>query len=325
MSFAWLTFFFSPISHGLIFVLLALGVFIAFRVLDIADLSVEGLFPMITVLTCYLIRLGWHPILAVLLCLLIGALVGVLNACLSLYLKIPPLLSGIIMMSATLSFALVFIYYNGGSPSLLGGYPTLFNWLSSLLSGAGLSTFWAVMLSKLIVVGFIVAITLVFLYFFFGTELGLAIRASGKNKQMARANGISVKKVTIIGLALSSALVALAASLYAQANLGGTAQDGQGMIVIGLSIIFLGEAILPHHTFKTHLLTIFGASFIYWYIIQLLIKLMYYIPGGSNYLTLWKSILLTLVLAIPYLILQIKKQRAHKKEEESDAPMPESL
>jgi ABC-type uncharacterized transport system permease subunit len=71
------------------------------------------------------------------------------------------------------------------------------------------------------------------------------------------------------------------------------------MIVIGLSIIFLGEAILPHHTFKTHLLAIFGGSFIYWYIIQLLIKLMDYIPGGSNYLTLWKAVLLTLVLSDP--------------------------
>jgi putative ABC transport system permease protein len=325
MSFELLNFFFSPLSNGLIFVLLALGVFIAFRVLDIADLSVEGLFPFLTVLTCYLIRLGWNPLLALLLCFVLGAVSGALNAALSLYLKIPPLLSGIIMMSVDLSFALVFIYYNGGSPTLLGNYPTLFNWLSTLFRLAGLSTFWAVILSKLIVVGAIVALIMVFLYFFFGTELGLAIRASGKNKQMARANGISVKAMTMIGLALSSALVALAASLYAQANLGGTAQDGQGMIVIGLSIIFLGEAILPHHTFKTHLLAIFGGSFIYWYIIQLLIKLMDYIPGGSNYLTLWKAILLTLVLAVPYLILQIKKQRAHKKEEESDAPMPESL
>jgi ABC-type uncharacterized transport system permease subunit len=97
------------------------------------------------------------------------------------------------------------------------------------------------------------------------------------------------------------------------------------MIVIGLSIIFLGEAILPHHTFKTHLLAIFGGSFIYWYIIQILMKLMDYIPGGSNYLTFGKLLLLTLVLAIPYLVLQAKKHRAHKKEEEADAPMPESL
>ncbi|MFA6620469.1 MAG: ABC transporter permease [Bacilli bacterium] len=325
MYFEWLNFFFSPISNGLIFVLLALGVFIAFRVLDIADLSVEGLFPMITVLTCYLIRQGWNPFLAVLLCLLIGAFTGALNACLSLYLKIPPLLSGIIMMSATLSFALVFIYYNGGSPSLLGGYPTLFNWLSASLIGAGLSTFWGTILSKIIVVGMIVALVMFFLYFFFGTELGLAIRATGKNKQMARANGLSVKRMTIIGLSLSSAAVALAASLYAQASLGGTAQDGQGMIVIGLSIIFLGEAILPHQSFKRHLLAIFGGSFIYWYIIQILMKLMDYIPGGSNYLTLWKALLLVLVLAVPYLILQAKKSRANKKEEENDAPMPESL
>jgi putative tryptophan/tyrosine transport system permease protein len=325
MSSEWLNFFFSPLSNGLIFVLLALGVFIAFRVLDIADLSVEGLFPFVTVLTCFLIRQGWNPALAVLLCLAVGALTGALNACLSLYLKIPPLLSGIIMMSATLSFALAFIFYNGSNPTLLGKYPTLFNWLSALLLEGGLPTFWAVLLSKIIVVGVLDAIVIIFLYFFFGTELGLAIRASGKNKQMARANGISVKKVTIIGLALSSALVALGASLYAQANLGGTAQDGQGMIVTGLSIIFLGEAILPHRTFKTHLLATFGGSFIYWYIIQILMKLMDYIPGGSNYLTLWKAILLVLVLAIPYLIVQARKRRAHKKEEEGNVPMSESL
>ena len=86
------------------------------------------------------------------------------------------------------------------------------------------------------------------IYFFFGTEMGLALRASGKNKQMAKANGINVKLMTIIGLAISSLLVALSATLYAQKNLTGSPQDGQGMIVLGLSTLFLGEAIIPHAT-----------------------------------------------------------------------------
>jgi ABC-type uncharacterized transport system permease subunit len=132
-----------------------------------------------------------------------------------------------------------------------------------------------------------------------------------------------VKAMTITGLGISSGLVALAATLYAQKGLSGTPQDGQGMIVFGLIDSLLGRSdFSPHHSFKTHLLAITGGSFVYWYIIQILLQ---WIPNSSTYLYLYKALLLVLVLAIPYLIKTIRKKHARKKEEEADAPLPESL
>jgi putative ABC transport system permease protein len=112
------TFFLSPLTSGLIFALLALGVFIAYRVLDIADLSVEGLFPFVTVFSCFLILRDWNPFLVVFIMLLMGILTGILNACLSLYLKIPPLLSGIIMMAAFSPSAIILVKLNNGQVNL---------------------------------------------------------------------------------------------------------------------------------------------------------------------------------------------------------------
>jgi len=317
-AFEWQNFFISPLNSGLIFALLGLGVFIAFRVLDIADLSVEGLFPLISVFSCFAILRGWNPVLVVVVAVLIGAASGILNAVLSLYLKIPPLLSGIIMMSALFAVSIVIIHFNGGYVNLSNTDPTVYSWLIGLLKSSGLDTFWSNATAKLIIVGAIDVLVLLLVYFFFGTEMGMAIRASGKNKQMARANGISVNKMTIIGLSISSALVALSATLYCQHTLSATPQDGQGMIVLGLSTLFLGETILPHRSFKTHLLAVFGGSFIYWYIIQILFKIM---GNGDYFLYLYKALLLVLVLAIPQAIKIIKSHLKKKKQEIQNAPM----
>lgn len=314
------SFFLSPLASGLIFALLALGVFIAYRVLDIADLSVEGVFPLVTVLSCFLLLRGWNPFLVVLLMMFLGILAGLLNACLSLYLKIPPLLSGIIMMAALFAIAIILIQINGGQVNLPSDTFTVFSWFSALLLQWGLARMWVSFLCPILIVGVYLALAMAGIYFFFGTEMGLALRASGKNKQMAKANGINVKLMTLIGLAISSLLVALSATLYAQKNLTGSPQDGQGMIVLGLSILFLGEATLPHASFKHHLLAILGGSFLYWYIIQILFQ---FIPKSDTYLYLYKALLLVVVLALPYLIQRYRKKRERKKanarEEESNA------
>jgi len=307
------SFFLSPLSSGLIFALLVLGVFIAYRVLDIADLSVEGVFPLVTVLSCFLILRNVNPFLVVLIVLVLGVVAGIINACLSIYLKIPPLLSGIIVMAALFALSIIIVQANKGQVNLPSDAFTVFSWFSNLMLSWGASKTWVNFLSPIIIVGVILALVMLSMYFFFGTELGLAIRAGGKNRQMAKANGINVHLTTIIGLAISSALVALAATLYAQKNLTGNPQDGQGMIVIGLSALFLGEAIIPHRSFKMHLFAVVGGSFIYWYIIQILIQ---FIPKSDTFLYLYKALLLVLVLAVPYLISRFKKKRAREKERE---------
>jgi putative ABC transport system permease protein len=305
----WQNFFLSPINSALVFALLGLGVFIAFRVLDIADLSVEGIFPLTTVLTCFLILQGWNPYLVVLLSLVLGAAIGALNGLLIVKLKIPPLLSGIIMMSVAFSCAIIIIHFTPYT-TLGSDSPTVFSPFESLFSALNLPQFWVKSLAKVLLMSIVLAVVFALLYFFFGTELGLAIRASGKNKTMARANGISVDQMTLIGLAMSSALVALAASFYAQEIKTGTAQDGQGMIVLGLSVIFLGE-ILPHRSFKTSLLVTIAGSFIYWFIIQILFKIM----GDTDFmLYFYKALLLVLVIAVPYLVKKIKEKRSQKEK-----------
>jgi putative ABC transport system permease protein len=312
------TFFLSPLASGLIFALLALGVFVAFRVLDIADLSVEGIFPFVTVFTCFLLLRGWNPFLVVLLMMVIGVLAGIINACLSLYLKIPPLLSGIIMMAALFALAIILVKLNNGQVNLASDTFTVYSWFSALLLNWGCSKSWVNFLSPILIVGVYLALAMSLMYFFFGTEVGLALRASGKNKQMAKANGINVKGMTLIGMAISSLLVALSATLYAQKNLTGSPQDGQGMIVIGLSILFLGEAVLPHASFKAHLLAVLGGSFLYWYIIQILFQ---FVPKSDTYLYLYKALLLVLVLAIPYVVHKIKKKRARHLAEEKEGQL----
>lgn len=310
------TFFLSPLTSGLIFALLALGVFIAYRVLDIADLSVEGVFPLVTVFSCFLLLRGWNPFLVVLLMIVIGVLSGIINACLSLYLKIPPLLSGIIMMAALFAIAIILVKLNNGQVNLDASTFTVFSWFSTLLLNWGMSKVWVNFLSPILITGIFLGLSMGGIYFFFGTEMGLALRASGKNKQMAKANGINVKLMTIIGLAISSLLVALSATLYAQKNLTGSPQDGQGMIVLGLSTLFLGEAIIPHASFKMHLWATFGGSFLYWYIIQILFQ---FVPKSDTFLYLYKALLLVLVLAIPYLIQRYKKKRARRLVDEKEA------
>lgn len=308
-SYELLNFFFSPLNSALVFALLGLGVFIAFRVLDIADLSVEGIFPLTTVLTCFLILQGVNPFLVVLISLFLGAAIGLLNGLLIVKLKIPSLLSGIIMMSAAFASAIIIIHFTPYT-TLGSDSPTVFSPLESLFTTMGLVPFWVKTLSKLLVVAIVLTAVFFLLYFFFGTELGLAIRASGKNKAMARANGISVDNMTLIGLAMSSALVALSASLYAQEIKTGTAQDGQGMIVLGLSIIFLGE-IIPHHSFKTSLLVTLAGAAIYWYIIQILFKIM---GDGDYMLYFYKALLLVIVIAVPEFVKKIKEKRRQKGE-----------
>src|SRR5574344_409609 len=137
----WQNFFISPVNSALVFALLGLGVFIAFRVLDIADLSVEGIFPFITVLTCFLILQGWNAWLVLFLASLLGALAGVLNAAMILYLKIPSLLSGIIMMSALFACAIILIHFTPYT-TLGSDNVTVYTPLENGLAATGLSTFW---------------------------------------------------------------------------------------------------------------------------------------------------------------------------------------
>ena len=288
------TFAINPLVNGLILGVMVIGVFISFRVLNIADLSVEGIVPLVTMLTAVLIDRWTNPFLCLLIGMAIGAITGIGNALLTIYLKTPPLLSGIIMMALTFGFAILINSLTAGQAS----------WVY---------LFYASYLSY-IIVGLVILLLIWFaLYFFFGTELGMSIRAAGKNEAMAKASGISVNKMSIIALAISGALIGLSASLYGQHNGMGLPTDGQGMIVIALSSLFLGETIIGRKSFKRSLLSAVIGSLLYWYIIQALMLL----DTNGSLLSIFKAVLLVLIIALQMFVAYIKKrikQGPHKGE-----------
>lgn len=310
----------NPLVNGLILGLLVIGVFLSFRVLNIADLSVEGILPMLTILTAILINNNLNPWLVILICACIGAVAGALNALLTIYLKTPPLLSGIIVMALCFGVA---ILLNSLEVEKVNFDPTqhltAFNWLKSLLNNGTTNEVWRFYASYLsyIIVGFVIlALVWAALYFFFATELGMSIRAAGKNPTMAEANGISVSKMQIIALSLSGALIGVASSLYGQQKGFGNSHDGQGMIVIALSSLFLGEMIVGTRSFKRSLLSCVVGSLVYWYVIQALMLL-----DKTGYMTeLYRAILLVLIIGLQFLLATIKKKFPKKPKgiEEGD-------
>ena len=166
--------------QALIWALFALGVFVTYRILDVADLAVEGVFPLAAITSIFFINLGVDPLISLLISILAGVVVGFINGALHIYLKIPSLLSGIIIMIALYT---VNVVISKGNISIDSGKQTIFTILNQLVGNR--------ILSQFIILAFIVAVIFCAVYWFFGTEYGLSLRASGKNKTMSKANGIN--------------------------------------------------------------------------------------------------------------------------------------
>lgn len=224
----------GALEIGLIFGLVALGVYLSFRVINFPDLTVDGSFPLGGAVAAALIVAGVNPFLATAAAVAAGALAGALTAWLNVSLKIMQLLASILVMIALYSINLRVM----GKPNVaLIDDPTVF----SLFAIDGLPDYWLKPLVLLVIV--IAAKGLLDL--FFASEAGLAMRATGGNPRMARAQGISTDRQTIIGLALSNALVALAGALFAQTQGGADISMGVGTIVIGLAAVIIGETLMP--------------------------------------------------------------------------------
>jgi putative ABC transport system permease protein len=283
-------------TQGLIWTIFALGVFVSYRILDVADLSVESVFPFSAIISLLFVNLGVQPILAIVIAVILGGMIGFINGCLHVYLKINPLLSGIIIMVALYSPNVII---SSGNIVLDSDEYTIFTGLNTLLDNY--------VVSKLIILGIITFAIMGFMYWFFGTELGLSLRAAGKNTSMARAQGINTDSRYLMGMVFSAMLISLAGALYGQMTKHVSADAGKGSIVIGLTIIFIGEVLLGHRSFKLSLFSVVIGGIIYWLIIDTIIQ----IPGfNTNYLNLLKGILITFVVVIP----EIKKYISKKKK-----------
>ena len=224
----------GAIEIGLIFGLVALGVYLSFRVINFPDLTVDGSFPLGGAVAAALIVAGFDPFAATAAAIVAGAAAGALTAWLNVRLRIMQLLASILVMIALYSINLRVM----GKPNVaLINDPTVF----TLFEFTALPDY----VLKPLVLLVIVIVAKVLIDLFFASETGLAMRATGGNPRMARAQGISTDKQTIVGLALSNALVALAGALFVQSQGGADISMGIGTIVIGLAAVIIGETILP--------------------------------------------------------------------------------
>lgn len=292
----------STISQGLLWAIMALGVFLTFRVLDIADLSVEGTFPLGAAVAATLIDAGHSVWLAMLIALIAGCIGGTVTALLTTKLKIPALLSGILTMIGLYSVNLM-IMGKANVPLLRS--ETVFTLTEDLF---GVSQVIATLIVGLVAT----AIVGVIMYWFFGTVLGTAIRATGCNPQMARAQGINTNIMVILGLLISNGLVALSGALVAQSNGFADVGMGTGTIVIGLASVIIGEVLFGTRSFKNWLISVVLGSVVYRAVIAIVLEL----GMPPNDLKLFTAVLVAVALSLPL----IKNKFAiMKRSEEADA------
>ncbi|CAB3791700.1 hypothetical protein LMG28688_03357 [Paraburkholderia caffeinitolerans] len=277
----------GALEIGLIFSLVALGVLISFRILNFPDLTVDGSFPLGGAVAATLIASGHDPFLATLCAMIAGALAGFITGWLNVRLKIMDLLASILMMIALYSINLRVM----GAPNVpLISEATVFTmiqptWLPDYVLRP-LALFVVVLAAKFGV------------DWFFSSQYGLALRATGANPRMARAQGIATGRATLAGMALSNALVALAGSLFAQTQGGSDISMGIGTIVIGLAAVIIGESILPaRRLVLTTLAAVLGAI-LYRFFIALALN-SDFIGLKAQDLNLVTAVLVTIALVLP--------------------------
>ena len=285
----------STVWQGLLWSILALGVFLTYRVLDIADLTVEGSYPLGAAVAISHIASGGSPITAIILAFAAAAIAGAVTGLLHTKLQIPALLAGILTMIGLYSINL----------RVMGGKSNI-----SILRMENIYTFFGNFgLDKnmsILVCGLIfVAAIIVFLYWFFGTEIGAAIRATGSNKQMIRAQGVNTDVTTIICLMLGNGLIGIAGALIGQSQSFADAGMGTGTIVIGLASIIIGEVLFGTRNFMNWLLAIVGGSIAYRFVVAIVLQLGF----NQNDMKLLTAIMVALALAMPLIKTKFGKKK----------------
>ena len=294
----------GSIAQGLLWGVLALGVYISFRVLDFADLTVDGSFACGAAVSATLICKGFNPFLTLIFSFLVGAVCGCVTGLLHTKLKIDAILAGILTQLGLYSINLLIM---GQANVPLLGEETIFS-LSSKAIGGRLSSNNVVLIFGIA----INAIIILLMYWFFGTEIGSAVRATGNNKHMVRALGVSTDNTIILGLALSNGLVALSGGLVANHQSYADIQMGIGSIVIALASVILGEVFFgKKHSFWFILCGAVFGSVLYRIIIAVVLQL----GLNTNNLKLLTAVLVAFALALP--VISEKTNRLKKKKLQS--------
>lgn len=332
---------FGSVEQGIIYAIMALGVYLTFRVLDFPDLTVDGSFVTGGATAAMMIVLGYNPIIATLVAIVAGFIAGCMTGLLHTKGKINPLLSGILMMIALYSINLRIMGMTREGGTGVSNVPmlntdTIFSmfqsfWgglgideaISNMLRGIGLETLPQTYGIILVVLIITIAIKLI-VDWFLKTEVGLAIRATGDNKRMIRSFSANTDGLIVLGLGLSNAMVAFAGALIAQYSKFSDIQMGVGMIVSGLASVIIGEAIFGTKTIMRTTLAVVTGAIIYRIIYALALRVEFLDTGDMKLIT---AFIVILALVVPQMLekQKEKKRKAKRMAEHRTTHIPEPV
>ncbi|MDX9872889.1 MAG: ABC transporter permease [Clostridia bacterium] len=290
----------GALELGFAYALLAFGIYISFRILNIPDLTVDGSFVLGAAVSAVLTGSG-HPVPGIAVAALAGCAAGCVTAIQQTKFGIPPILAGILTMTGLYSINLLVMSGKANVPML--GKTNVF----SLLEKAA-----DIRYSKLVILFFVVLLVFLFYNYFFKTQLGLSIRATGDNEAMVRASSIDTDMAKIIGFGLSNATVAVSGALVAQMQQSADINMGAGMIVIGLASLIIGDAILKNKTVFRGLLSVIIGSVVYRFLIALILTTS--LP--PSFLKLISALVVAVAISLPNLRVKTGFSRLRIREGE---------
>ncbi len=299
----------GALAQGLIWGIMAIGLYITYKILDLSDLTVDGSFCTGGAVCAMMLVGGYNVWVSLLVAFLAGMLAGFVTAFFHTKLRIPAILSGILTQLGLWSVNLAIMGMKANQALNVNNYDMLVSLRYLQDVAKGIRPFYQ---HPLFTVGVITAGIIVLLYWFFGTELGSAIRATGANGHMARAQGINTNFNKVLGLMISNGLVALSGALLSQFQGFADINMGRGAIVIGLAAIIIGQVAFGKlfHNFALKLLSVSLGAVIYYIVIQAVIS---FLNINSNYLKLISALIVAAFLAVPNLKLGTKKSAGKEK------------
>lgn len=286
----------GAISQGLIWGIMAIGLYITYRILNLSDLTVDGSFCTGGVVCVMLMVNGWNMWAAMLGAALAGALTGLVTGFFHTKCGIPAILAGILTQLGLWSVNLAIMGMKANTALNVNNYELLVSLRYLQEVSKGKRPFYY---HPILVVGLVTAAVIGIMYWFFGTERGASIRATGANENMARAQGINTELNKVLGLAIANALVSFSGALLSQYQSYAEINMGRGAIVIGLAAIIIGEVAFGKlfRNFALKLLSVSIGAVIYYIVIQAVISLL---KIDSNYLKLISALIVAVFLAVPY-------------------------
>ncbi|MDI9471745.1 MAG: ABC transporter permease [Tissierellia bacterium] len=275
----------GAVAEGLIWGLMGIGVYLSFKILDIADMTVDGSIVTGACICAVLLANGFPIWLSVVAAFIAGACAGFVAGLLHTAFGIPSILAGILTQLMLYSVNLSIL----GGKSLVAINPRTNNLLVHMSNNP----------RSIIVMGIFVAATIIMLWLFFYTEIGLTIKSTGDNPHMSRAQGVNVKLNQVLGLAISNGIVALAGAMLAQYKGSANINDGRGAIVIGLAAIFIGLSVSLRikPNFVVSMIGVVGGGIVYYIVYNFVILL----GLKTEFLKMLSAIIVAVFLAVPYL------------------------